>query len=228
PEIVTSYEAGFRTDFFDGTVRFNPTVFLSRYKDAQRQIAATLTNSQGVEFQETRFFNAAELDVYGVELEAQWSTPIEGVTLGGNFSWQDGVFDSFEADTDFDGDIDVDFSGRPLTRTPEFTYTIYGRYEQPIANNMVFRGGLTVNYEDAQVFAYSDLGSEFDTTLNARTLMTATAEIADEDNRWFMRLYGRNLLDKRYRVSSQPVAALWIFSQYGEPRAYGIEVGARY
>ncbi|MEM9750028.1 MAG: TonB-dependent receptor [Pseudomonadota bacterium] len=228
PEIVTSYEAGFRTDFFDGTVRFNPTVFLSRYKDAQRQIAATLTNSQGVEFQETRFFNAAELDVYGVELEAQWSTPIEGVTLGGNFSWQDGEFDSFEADTDFDGDIDVDFSGRPLTRTPEFTYTIYGRYEQPIANNMVFRGGLTVNYEDAQVFAYSDLGSEFDTTLNARTLMTATAEIADEDNRWFMRLYGRNLLDKRYRVSSQPVAALWIFSQYGEPRAYGIEVGARY
>ena len=43
----------------------------------------------------------------------------------------------------------------------------------------------------------------------------------------FARLFGRNLTDKRYRVSSQPVANLWIFSQYGEPRVFGIEIGVK-
>ena len=228
PETVISYEGGLRTQWADGAFTFNPTFFYAKYKDAQRQIAATLTNSAGVEFQETRFFNAAELEIYGVELEAQWVTPIEGLNIGGNFSWQDGEFNSFEADTDFDGDIDVDFSGRPLTRTPEKTWTVFGRYEAPLGDDKIFRLGATAAHEDEQIFNYSDLGSQFDTTLNARTLVSATLEIADDEDRWFGRVFGRNLTDKRYRVSSQPVANLWIFSQYGEPRVWGIEVGAKF
>ena len=228
PETVTSYEGGLRTEWFDGAFRFNPTFFFAKYKDAQRQIAATLVNSAGVEFQETRFFNAAELEIYGLELESQWITPVEGLTIGGNFTWQEGEFISFEADTDFDGNIDVDFSDRPLTRTPEITWTAFGRYETPVANNKILRLGVTAAYEDEQVYNYSDLGSQFDTTLNARTLLGATVELADADDRWFGRFFARNLLDKRYRVSSQPVANLWIFSQYGEPRAYGFEIGYKF
>jgi len=228
PETVLSYEAGLRTEWLDGAVRFNPTFFFAKYDDAQRQIAATLTNSAGIDFQETRFFNAAELEIYGVELEGQWITPVDGLTLGGNFSWQDGEFISFEADTDFDGDIDVDFSDRPLTRTPEITWTLFGRYEQPVADSMMLRLGATAAYEDEQVYNYSDLGPAFDTTLNERTLVTANIELADADDRWFARFFARNLLDKRYRVSSQPVANLWIFSQYGEPRAYGFEIGYKF
>ncbi len=228
PETVTSYELGFRTEWFDGAFRFNPTAFYVKTDDAQRQIAATLVNSEGVEFQETRFFNAAEVEVYGIELDSQWITPIDGLTIGGNFSWQEGEFISFEADTDFDGTIDVDFSGRPLNRTPEKLWTVFGRYETPVGDSMIGRIGITAAHEDENINNYSDLGPEFDTTLNARTLLSATIEVADIDDRWFVRLFGRNLTDKRYRVSSQPVANLWVFSQYGEPRAFGIEVGASY
>ncbi|MCG8440235.1 MAG: TonB-dependent receptor, partial [Caulobacterales bacterium] len=227
PETVTSYEVGLRTDFFGDSLRFNPTFFYAKYKDAQRQIAATLTNSQGVDFQETRFFNAAELDILGIEMEAQWITPIDGLLIGGNFSWQDGEFNRFEADTDFDGDIDVDFSGRPLTRTPDTTWTLFGRYEQPVASNLMLRLGATASFEDDQVFNYSDLGSQFDTTLNSRTLVSVTAEVGDAGDAWFIRGFGRNLSDERYRTASQPVADLWVFSQYGEPRTFGVEVGAR-
>ncbi len=224
PETVTSYEAGLRMDLAGGTLRFNPTFFYAKYKDAQRQIAATLTNSLGQQFQETRFFNAAELEIYGIELESQWSTPIEGLLIGGNFSWQEGEFKRFEADTDFDGIIDVDFSGRPLTRTPEKTWTVYGRFETPMGDNKVLRLGMTAAHEDEQIFNYSDLGAQYDTTLNARTLLGATAELAQVDSHWSLRLFGRNLTDERYRVSSQPVANLWTFSQYGEPRAFGVEI----
>ncbi|MEM9169384.1 MAG: TonB-dependent receptor, partial [Pseudomonadota bacterium] len=228
PETVISYEAGFRTTWADGAFTLNPTFFFAQYEDAQRQIAATLTNSFGQQFQETRFFNAAELEIYGVELEANWLTPIEGLTIGGNMAWQDGEFESFEADTDFDGIIDVDFSNRPLTRTPEFMYTLFGRYEQPIVNDHTLRANIAAAYEDEQVFNYSDVGPQFDTTLNARTLLSASLEIAGPDDRYFARVFGRNLTDERYRVSSQPVATLWIFSQYGEPRVWGAEIGARF
>jgi iron complex outermembrane receptor protein len=228
PEIATSYEVGLRTDLADGTIRFNPTFFYVKYKDAQRQIAATLTNSLGVDFQETRFFNAAEARVFGIELETQWVTPVEGLLIGGNFSWQDAEFESFEADTDFDGVIDVDFSGRPLTRTPETIWTIYGRYETPVANDLTLRLGVTAAHEDENVFSYSDVDPDFDTTLNARTLLGATIELAGKDDVWSFRLFGRNLTDERYRVSSQAVADLWIFSQYGEPRVFGGELGVNF
>ena len=226
PETVTSYEAGLRMDLADGAIRFNPTFFYAKYKDAQRQIAATLTNSAGVEFQETRFFNAAELEIYGIEIESQWYTPIQGLMIGGNFSYQDGEFERFEADTNFDGTIDVDFSGRPLTRTPEKTWTVFGRYEREVGDK-ILRLGATAAHEDEQIFNYSDIGPQFDTTLNARTLVSATLELASGDDRWFARVFGRNLTDERYRVSSQPVANLWIFSQYGEPRVFGIEIGVK-
>lgn len=225
PEIATSYEAGLRLDLFDGQVRFNPTFFYVNYDDAQRQIAATLTNSVGVDFQETRFFNAAEARVYGVELESQWVTPVEGLIVGGNFSWQDAEFRRFEADTDFDGVIDVDFSNRPLTRTPEKIWTVFGRYETPVGNDLIMRLGVTAAHEDENVFSYSDVDPAFDTTLNARTLVSATVEVANVDDVWSIRGFARNLTDERYRVSSQAVSNLWVFSQYGEPRVYGIEIG---
>ena len=33
------------------------------------------------------------------------------------------------------------------------------------------------------------------------------------------------MLNERYRVSGNPVAGLWTFSQYGAPRSMGVEVG---
>lgn len=228
PEIATSYEIGFRTEWADGTFRFNPTFFYVNYKDAQRQIAATLVNSAGVEFQETRFFNAADARVFGVELETLWVSPVEGLTFGANAAWQDGEFNSFEADTDFDGTIDVDFSNRPLTRTPEFTYTLFSRYEQDITNDLMIRLGATLAYEDENVFSYSDIDEAFDTTLNSRTLITLSAELADVEGQWSVRAFVRNLTDERYRISSQAVANLWVFSQYGEPRAFGVEASVNF
>ncbi|MBI1392366.1 MAG: TonB-dependent receptor plug domain-containing protein [Alphaproteobacteria bacterium] len=228
PELATSYEAGLRLDLFDGTLRLNPTFFFVNYTDAQRQIAATLTNSVGVDFQETRFFNAADARVYGIELEGRWITPIEGFLIGGNFSWQDAKFKSFQADTDFDGVIDVDFSNRSLTRTPEITWTAYGRYETRFSDATVLRLGATAAFEDSNIFSYSDIDPAFDTTLNERTLLTLTAEIADIDDAWSIRLFGRNVTDERYRVSSQAVANLWVFSQYGAPRTWGIEIGGSF
>jgi iron complex outermembrane receptor protein len=48
------------------------------------------------------------------------------------------------------------------------------------------------------------------------------------DDKYYLKLVGRNLTDKRYRIASQNVAGLWLNSNYGAPRYYGLELGVKF
>jgi iron complex outermembrane receptor protein len=58
--------------------------------------------------------------------------------------------------------------------------------------------------------------------------MNASITLSDADDRYYVRLVGQNLTDKRYRTASQNVAGLWLNSQYGAPRYFGIELGVNF
>ena len=64
--------------------------------------------------------------------------------------------------------------------------------------------------------------------LDSKTLLNASVTYTDGDDRFFVRAYGKNLSDERYRVASQSVATLWTHSQWGAPRTYGIEFGINF
>ena len=61
-----------------------------------------------------------------------------------------------------------------------------------------------------------------------RTLLNASITFTDAEDRYFVRVYGHNLTDEVYRVGELPVAALWTMSYYGEPRAFGLEIGLKF
>ncbi|WP_370310578.1 hypothetical protein [Sphingobium abikonense] len=63
------------------------------------------------------------------------------------------------------------------------------------------------------------------TFLNARTLVNGSITLSQIDDKYYLRLVGKNLTDKRYRVGIQNVAGLWLNSQYGPPRYFGLEAG---
>jgi iron complex outermembrane receptor protein len=64
--------------------------------------------------------------------------------------------------------------------------------------------------------------------LDAKTLLNASVVWTAADDQYFVRLYGKNLSDERYRIASQSVGTLWTHTQWGEPRNYGIQVGAKF
>ncbi|MEM7612786.1 MAG: TonB-dependent receptor, partial [Pseudomonadota bacterium] len=66
PEFATSYEFGLKNSFFDDRLRVNATYFTVNYEDFQRSTVVTVP---GTAFQETRTFNAADVDASGIELE---------------------------------------------------------------------------------------------------------------------------------------------------------------
>jgi iron complex outermembrane receptor protein len=235
PEFANSVELGSKLQAFNNRVRFNTALFYVKYKDAQRALNSTVTNAQGTQFQQTLFFNAANATVKGVELELL-TRPVEALTVGANYTWQDAKYDKFQADTDFNpatqcagcpAGIDQVLNGLPITRAPKNKGAVFGSYDWFVGDASVRLAG-TLSYEAKNIFYYSDAGRANDAFLDSKTLVDANLTYNAANERWFVRAYGKNLTDRRYRIASQSVALLWTHTQFGEPRAYGLQVGMNF
>ena len=222
PEIADSFEAGLKFSFAEGAANLSLNAYYVEYSDAQRTFNVSFPGGG----QETLFFNAAEMTVTGVEAEGSWIIS-DGLTLNYSTSWMDAEFDSFEADTNFDGMIDIDLSGQPVTRAPDLMANADVSYEHGIGGAGRMEWKLRVSYEDESVASYSDVAPQFNTTLDSKTLIDASITYYDAKDRFFVRALGSNLTDERYRTGSLSVATLWIMSAYGAPRYYALEAGVR-
>jgi iron complex outermembrane receptor protein len=223
PEIADSFEVGLKLDLLERRLRTDLTAFHVTYDDAQRDLVAEFENAFGGTFQETRFFNAAEVTAWGFEAEVT-ALVTERLRLKANLGYTDTEYVSFEADTDFDGVIDIDLSDRPVNRAPEWQWGLDLRYAIPTRTGTLELGG-NVSYEDEAIFVYSNTDERFDGVSDDRTLVSASVTWTDASETWFVRLFGRNLTDEEYRVGELPVANLWSFASHGPPRTYGIEAG---
>lgn len=226
PELADSFELGMKGDFLENRLRLNLATFYVEYSDAQRDLVAVFDNPFGGSFQETRFFNAADLTSYGLEAEVT-AAVTQNFTLRGNLGYLHSEYDEFLADTNFDGTIDVDLSDEEVNRAPEWQWNIDAIY-----THAFMQGDLSwvanASYEDEAVFVYSNVASEYHGMTDDRTLFNASVTYTDASERYFLRVYGRNLTDEEYRIGELPVADLWTMSYYGQPRSYGLEVGMKF
>ncbi len=221
PEIADSFEGGIKATFADGAATISVNVYYVEYSDAQRTLNASFPSGQ-----ETLFFNAAEMTVKGVDIEGAWAVS-DNLTLHYNLAYMDASFDKFEADTNFDGIIDVDLSDNPVSRAPEWMGSVAGTYLQSLGNGGNLEWNLRFSFEDESVSSYSDLGSDFNTILQARELLDASITYRDSQDRYYFKVLGSNLTDDRYRTGSLDVSGVWVMSAYGAPRYFGVEFGTK-
>jgi iron complex outermembrane recepter protein len=223
PEKADSYELGFKADLFENSVRLDVAAFYVEYSDAQRDLVAIFENEFGAEFQETRFFNAADMEVYG--LEVQFAAAItDNFTLRGNGSYLHSEYNKFVADTNDDGIDDVDLSNADVNRAPEYQWNLDAIYEHDLFGGDM-RWVLNANYTDESVFVYSAVAPQYDGMTDDVTLLNASVTYTASDGKYFVRAYGKNLTDETYKVGELPVADLWTFAYYGEPQTVGLEFG---
>jgi iron complex outermembrane recepter protein len=236
PEFATNYELGFKTQWLDNRLRINPSFFYTKYSDAQRAINVNAINAAGAQFQETVFYNAAKVKSKGVELEVQ-------ALITDNFrarmagSWLDAKYDQFlinqpgivtASGAQILPIVNLDLSGQPVPRSPKKSLSVSGSYDWSLASAGKLELSGEVYYEDKNLFYTSAAGRAYDAYLDSKTLVNAVFGYTSADGRYYARLYGKNLGDKRYRVASQSVAQLWTHSQFGEPRNYGLQVGVKF
>jgi iron complex outermembrane receptor protein len=221
PETADSFELGFKSQFLDNRVRFNVTGFYVKYKDLQKQLNVPI-QVNGQPNQVTIFVNAASATVKGIEGELS-ATPVEGLTLRGVLGYQDGKYNTYTAEN-----AGYDLATAPLDRAPEWQWTVDGIYSVPLGDQfkMTFNGNVAYTGRNLNTQAIDDpLGNTF---LNARTLVNGSITLAQAEDKYYVRVIGRNLTDKRYRVGSQNVAGLWLNSQFGAPRYFGVELGVSF
>ena len=223
PEFARSYEAGLRTAFANDRVRLNATYFNVNYEDFQR---STVVSVPGTAFQETRTFNAADVDAQGLEFELT-ALLAQNLTLRANLGWLDSEYNEFVLDRNLDGVLE-DFSGRDVVRSPDITAGVELTYLQQLGAAGNLRWNLNFNYEDDNIYYYNDdIGEAFDTVLEERTILNANLTWTAANERYYVSVFGKNLTDDRYKTASQAVGVLWTFSNYGPPTTYGVELGMR-
>lgn len=218
PEKADSYEIGVKTQFFDNRVRFNLTGFWVDYNDLQKQINVPLVVN-GQPFQVSTFFNAAKARVKGIELELT-ALPIENLIIRGNLGFQDGGYREFQTPVP----AGYDLSTAPLDRTPKWSWGLDGTYTVQAPGGFVDFNA-NVNYSSRSLYTQSLIAESANSFLNKRLLGNASVTYRTEDDKYYIRGIVRNIGDKRYRVSSQTVAGLWLWSVYGPPRYYAAEIG---
>jgi iron complex outermembrane receptor protein len=232
PEFATNYEIGMKWESADSRFRFNPTVFYTKYEDAQRAVNI-ITVKNGAQFQETVFYNAAEVESKGVELEFQ-AALTDSFRLRAQTAYLDASYKEFVinqpglSDPVSGGQIlpfSADFSGLPVPRSPEWSGSIQGIYTWSLGNGAKLDFAADYYHEDANLFYISAAGRQYDAYLDEKNLINASVTYTAPDDRWFARVYGKNLTDERYRIASQSVATLWTHTQWGAPINFGAEVG---
>lgn len=232
-ETNLSWEAGFKSSLFDGTLRLNGAGFYYRVKNIQ--LNGNDSNGNGV------LFNADKAIGYGAEFEADWR-PVENLRLGLGLSLlhteinDDRVFaqtcglngvqtctvlDPFftrgtGAGTTYFAQID----GNPLPQAPKYNVDFTARYDVPLS------GGRAYISTDWNVQGYTNLVLYRTREFYAKGNFEGGLRIGYESDRGYdVAIFARNITGER---NLKGVIENFNAAVFNEPRIIGISIGGRF
>ena len=203
PEILHSYELGFKSSLLDDKARLNASVFYYDYMDYQAFVFQGLT---------TQVRNQ-DAEIYGAEFEL-FVSPSDNLELafGGSF------LDATVKDVELSPGV---FADQQMITAPDVTLNFLGKYTWTVGN-----GSLAVQvdgiYVDKQQYNTTNspltLGDDY-TLWNAR----ASYSQAHGDNDWEVSVFVKNLADEEYFTYLFDLSAFFGYSLliYGPPRWAG-------
>ena len=218
PEKLRSWEAGFKSQLFDNSLRLNVAAFSYRYSDQQVSISAPGGS---------RISNAGTSDVKGLETTVDW-VPTDRLNISGGFAWTDSEYiryPSFQAYNDQGIPIGGPASqaGNRMINTPEFSGNLSARYslstkigQIDIATGLQHNGGF---YWDPANRVKED----------AYTIVNASLAWMARDQRVGVKLFAKNLLGERYyMLRAIGAAPLGVHQSQAAPREFGVTLSYHY
>ncbi len=216
PEYLTSYELGYKSEWFDGQLLLNANVFTYDYEDIQ--INAVLPSPTGPLSQ---LRNAAEGEAKGAEIEIQ-ALVTANLQLRAGLGWLDTEFNNFR-------DVNGDYSGNRFVRSPEFSGVLSVDYRYPLENGTSLSFTSDWNYQTKYYF-YTN--NQTDPNLIQDDYGTGSARISwlSADENVTLSVYANNVNDKQYKLHTLPPAAGATGNtvNWSKPRTYGVSVVTRF
>lgn len=220
PETVDNYELGWKTEWMDGRVRLNGSVFMMKYDDKQEEQSVPTAGGTG---QQTLVLNAAQAEINGIELDFA-ARLTDNFTLSGNLGIMDSKFKTL-IDTDPATPANLrDLSYLKLRRAPDYTVTVSPNYTWNVGNGSMWVQADVRMVDDQEL-----------TFLNSPQSSVKAHEVIDASigyqiNNTTFTLWGMNLTNddswtQAYDVgTSVTFPGLWTYGAARPPRTYGLRV----
>lgn len=222
PENVSAYEAGVKTSTSDGQWVANAAAFWTSIENFQRNDVVT-TGSFGPGTN-TYVNNVPEVRIRGFELETTYRPNwFEGLSLNAALGLQQGEITAGRIDgrriTNPTGAPFVDVSGAPLTRVPDYNYSLRADYKAKVGPGEM---GLSLGYRYMDDVVIGFFGASPDIQAGYGLV---DASIDYEWSNYRISLAGKNLGDTEYRNNSLPTV---FFQGWGDPLTWALELQANW
>ena len=240
-DFLTNYEIGWKTTWFDGSLRWNGAVFLEEWEDFQFSIIG----ANGL----TEIKNAAQAEIFGVESDIVWRLNDEWTLSGGGAYTDAELTDNYCGVTDAQGNPITNCPAPPLypdppqapsgTRlpvTPKFKGNLTLRYDFVLANMDGFMQGSWVG----QSSSWADLRLKERGLLGQQDAwQTFDFAVGLKPGDWNLQVYINNAFDERASLSrsSQCAEAVCadptnaggaVYVTPNQPRTIGLKVGRKF
>jgi iron complex outermembrane receptor protein len=205
PETSTSYEAGVKTQWLDGALLFNVTLFDVRFKNLQRSVEIQGPGNTFV--QVTR--NAASATTKGVEIESV-IRPSRNFTVRANFGYLDAKYNKYLS-LDTATGAPIDLSGLPLIAAPKYTAGVSADYSVDLGSNIVGFNKVVfhANIDFKSAIEYSEKRDIAGHQPAYETIDGSVSMLSDAG--YSIDLYVKNVFDKRYITYGDNVAGLFSY-----------------
>ncbi len=219
PEIITAYEVGAKTSWFDKRLSVNLATFYYDYKDLQVFLfRPTFVDSLGIPGTIQQTTNAASAEVYGMELELN-ALVGDGLQLNAGIGYVHTEYQDF-----VDPLTNDDLSGNELVNAPNWDVNVGFVYTKSMGRDaeLELRGKASYLSEH-----YTDQSNLQAFRIKSNTQVDLAAAIVKDigDNRVRFELWGRNVFDKVVPTDIVPVRGFgYDLIWFKDPATYGLKV----
>jgi iron complex outermembrane receptor protein len=225
PETVDNFELGWKTEWMDGRLRLNGSVFYMKYDDKQEEQSVPTAGGTG---QQTLVVNASSVDIMGLELDFA-AIITDNFTIAGNIGLLDAEYQELvDPGTDLGTGDDRDLTYLKLRRAPDYTATISPTYTVDLGTGqLTLQADLRYVDDQELTFLNSPQGQ-------SKAHETIDASLSYRMGDTIIALWGLNLTDddswsQAYDVgTSLDFAGLWTYAASRPPRTYGLRLSHKF
>ena len=230
-EVAINYEVGMKGLFLDNMLRFNVSIFHTKYDGYQ----VVSYNSDSFTF----ITQNADVTGKGVELEALWA-PIEQLELGASYLYNEAEYDEYIGATCDNYQLAnglcpddpvvgaQDLGGKRLSAAPRSSANLSAQYRDTLAGTSLewyVRAEYTFR-DDTYSHPVGDSGDPLQ-KIDSYGLFNASIGLTSAQG-WSVMVWGKNLADEDYftNISRQPVGSesAYVHGRIGWERSFGATV----
>ena len=230
PELVDAFELGFRANFQN--VSISSTAYYMDYQDLQAQVVVGGTQLVTV--------NAADSEIYGLELEGVINFPLQGLSLDFNASYLHSRYKTFDV-------LNNGYTGQPMIlngertpKAPELSGTVGLEYARELSSGagLRFRAEVYATDDYDLPVGGENLGASFgplgeipgDIFVQDSFALLNLSVTYETQSGYEVLLFAKNLTDEEYYHDSFPgITFIGMANAFAaQPRLFGVRLSARF